>query len=250
MNKLRISISNRQNLIFSMVYILLFAACTQKSEIKQEVVIHADTLEKITIIPEKPKPNYADLVNYTDTNGWKQGKWIRKWKGHILEINNYVNDTLHGMQQYLDGWCPTEIYYEKGKREGFKYIYSSHKKECIGMILYFENDSCIWSGFPCIGRMMYVPDKDFHIYRDTVFIEAPYINRNLWYEGHFCLKPDSVNDGRLMPHRYGIHKIYHLNGNIRGIIDYTKKTVQEFDSTGKFLCQSRFDEYKVNVGRY
>lgn len=146
-----------------------------------------------------------------------------------------------------------EGYYKNGQKDGLQFSYYG-KKESILMVSYYNNGKRIWSGFPAAGRDFVIPLKDFYISVDSTHIKAPYINGQTWYEGSFCLLPDSLNNGRLLPHRYGIHKIYHMNGIIKGIVDYDNETIQEFDSLGNRKYQTKFDESTIHnlptLGRY
>jgi hypothetical protein len=41
-----------------------------------------------------------ELKNQKDSNGWKQGVWGHKERGHITGYETYTNDTLNGKFRY------------------------------------------------------------------------------------------------------------------------------------------------------
>lgn len=205
---------------------------------------------QVDSFPERiSKVDYSDSINFTDSNGLKQGQWIRKWKGKLVEKYTYVNDTLNGHYETDHG----EGYYVNGQKDGFQFSYYG-EKESILMVNFYTDGNHIWGGFPAAGRDFVIPLKDFHISVDSTYVKAPYINGQTWYEGRFCLLPDSLNNGRLLPHRYGVHKVYHMNGNLKAIVDYNKETIQEFDSLGNEIYHTKFENYKTHnlptLGRY
>jgi len=206
--------------------------------------IQVDSLPKNTL-----KPDFLDSINFTDSNGWKQGQWIRIWNGKLVEKHTYVNDTLNGYfeTEHGEGWN------KNGHKEGFQFTYYG-EKESILMVNYYADGNHIWGGFPAAGRDYVIPIKDFHISVDSTFVSAPYINGQTWYEGNFCLLPDSLNNGRILPHRYGVHKVYHMNGKIKAIVDYNDKTIQKYDSLGNKKYHTKFENNKIHnlptLGRY
>lgn len=194
-----------------------------------------------SIIKSTPQIDYSDSVNFVDSNGLKQGQWVKKWKGKLIEKYTYVDHVLHGDYETEHG----KGYFENGKMEGLQYTYYGDKKG-IMMVTYCEKGERIWSGFPLANRDFLIPVKDFHIYRDSIEVKAPYMNGQTWYEGNFCLLPDRKNNNRYMPYRYGVHKVYHMNGKVKGIVDYSKQTVQEFDSLGNQKYQAKFEETEIH----
>ncbi len=50
------------------------------------------------------KHKEIETLNFTDSNGLKQGKWIKKWRGKIVNVEHYKDNLLHGyIAYYLDG---------------------------------------------------------------------------------------------------------------------------------------------------
>ncbi|MDP3928411.1 MAG: hypothetical protein Q8R57_05275 [Bacteroidota bacterium] len=213
---------------------------TNVDSLKTKGINHNDTAIKgdSSIIETSEK------LNWRDENGLKQGKWIKKLKGKIIEIANYKNDTLNGYFQSFEKGGGYEGNYINGKREGMFKSWYVYKKSLLSVV-FCINDSLIWMGFPAADEKNLCPVKGFHIERDSVFISAPHENGKIWYVGHFCLLP-SKNRGHLTTYAYGTHKIYFRNGRIRGIVDYSKELIQEFDSTGKELYIAKFDNYNLH----
>jgi hypothetical protein len=239
--------------LFAILITFMIISCETDTTKETEMLSESrkDTSEiQVDSLPEKIlKPDYSDSINFTDSNGWKQGQWIRKWKDKLVENYTYVNDTLNGPYETDHG----EGYYKNGQKEGLQFSYYG-KKESILMVNYYANGNHIWGGFPAAGRDFVIPIKDFHISIDSTYVKAPYVNGQTWYEGSFCLLPDSMNNGRLLPYRYGVHKVYYMNGNLKAIVDYNKETIQEFDSLGNEKYHTGFENYKTHnlatLGRY
>lgn len=193
--------------------------------------------------------DYSDSINFTDSNGWKQGQWIRWSKGKLVENYMYKNDTLNGHYVTEKG----EGYYKNGRMDGYQFSYLRDRED-IQMVNFYIDGVHIWGGFPSEGQKFVVPVKEFHISVDSTYVVCPNIYGSTWYEGSFCLLPDSLNNGRLLPHRYGIHRVYHNNGNLKAIVDYDEETIQEFDSLGEMSHHTTFDGKEIHrvptLGRY
>ena len=237
-----------KSLIFILTFIIL-TSCNSESAKKSSDISTQLNDSYVTTIDStsglKVKIDYSDSINYTDSNGWKQGKWIiRGWKDKIVEIKTYKNDTLHGLSQKLNG-TPHDGNYAMGKREGYQYAYYENPTRLLS-ISYYENDSIIWIGFPAANEDFLTPIKHFHSTKDSIFISAPYENGKTWYEGFFCLKPSKLNNGRIMTYCYGLHKMYYRNGKTKGVVDYDNETIQEFDSLGNELYKAKFEKHEIH----
>ena len=219
------------NTFLFIILVLLLIGCQSPEKAKPDPGLKIQVTDSTQIIktPEElvHEVNYSDSLNHTDINGLKQGPWERYWNDKLVESYFYVNDTLHGPYKTDHG----EGVYKHGKKHGYQFSYYGDK-ESILMVNYFEDGEHLWGGFPRAGRDLLIPIKEFHILKDSVHVVAPYINGKTWYEGSFCLLPDSLNSGNLTPHSYGIHKVYHMNGSLKGIVDYDNKTIVEYDSSG------------------
>ena len=169
-----------------------------------------------------------DSINHTDSYGIRQGKWITS---HHHE-NNYVNGKLHGQQLefYSNGDIRYKDNYTNGTKEGYNFSYYKGKKEPF-TVSYYENDNNLWMGFVEANKQFIYPLKDFHINTDSIYVVAPYNNGNTWYEGAFLNPEQKEITGK----RVGIHKVYFTNGKHKAILDFDKKRITEYDSTGKIL---------------
>ncbi len=135
--------------------------------------------------------------------------------------------------------------YINGKREGMFFYYYDYKSKSLMGESYYKNDTSIWGGFPACDKDRLVPLKGFGIKKDTVFIQAPDYYGKIWYEGNFCLKFEK-SCNRKMTYAYGIHKIYFKNGKLKGIVDYDKQIIQEFDTNGTKLYKAKFSEFEIH----
>lgn len=188
-----------------------------------------------------------ETINFTDSNGLKQGKWIKKWRGKIVNIEHYKDNLLHGYYAYyIDGnVLVCDGNYVNGKREGLFFSYYDYKSKLIGMESFYKNDTSIWFGFPAADGNKLVPIKGFGIHKDSVFIQAPDYDGKIWYEGTFKLQNNKYNDIKETI-AYGIHKVYFKNGKLKGIVDYDKKMMEEFDTNGTKLYKAKFSQFGIH----
>ncbi len=231
------------------VLLIFIVGCSDSNNSKSSVNIDSlltKTSKKI-IDSTTTKPKQKETLNFTDSNGLKQGKWVKKWKGKIVNVEHYKDNLLHGYYAYyLDGNVLTyDGNYVNGKREGLFFAYYDYKSKSIMMEVYYKNGIRIWGGFPACDKDRLVPLKGFEINRDTVFIQAPDYDGKIWYEGNFCLKFSKMNTQKLT-YAYGIHKVYFKNGKLKGIVDYDKQIIQEFDTNGTKLYKAKFNEFEVH----
>ncbi len=135
----------------------------------------------------------------------------------------------------------------KSKEDGYHFIYYPDK-ESILLVEHFKDGIREWIGYPAAGRDYVIPLKEFGIFVDSVFVKAPYINGKTWYEGNFITFPDdTLKNGNRIPYRSGIHRVYHLNGKIKAVVDYENETVQEFDSLGNEKYKVGFNQSEVHM---
>jgi antitoxin component YwqK of YwqJK toxin-antitoxin module len=178
--------------------------------------------------------NNIQEVNKTDTNGLKQGVWKTKgWKDKIINISNYVNDTLNG---YYFDWNGGQMdgYYLNGKKNGFfRHYYGDIKDESVLTIHLYEMDSLIWTGFPASDQMYLVNVKGFHSNLDSVFLEVPYTNGKIWYRGAL------VNNQEV-----GLHSVYSKNGQLLATVDYATEWITEFDSNEQEINSYGLKDYR------
>lgn len=226
--------------------LIIFTACgntnTSKSDVLTDsVTLNTDTTLLDSVITKKPE---EETLNFTDANGLKQGKWVKKWKEKNIEIKNYKDNKINGYY-FNNFYNPIEGYYKNGRREGIFFEFYDFKKKIIVVERFYKNDTSIWGGFPACDKDRLVPLKGFGIKRDSVFIQAPDYDGNIWYEGSFYLKFDK-HLNRKETVAYGIHKVYFKNGKLKGIVDYDKQTIQEFDTSGTRLYKAKFNEFDVH----
>ena len=229
--------------------IIIFTSCgntnTSKSEVMADsVTLNTDTTLLDSVITKKPD---VETLNFTDSKGQKQGKWVKKWKGKIVNVEHYKDNLLHGYSAYyLDGnEITSDGNYVNGKRDGLFFSYYDYKSKSIMMEVYYKNGIRIWGGFPACDKNRLVPVKGFGINRDTIFIQAPDYDGKIWYEGNFKLQNNKYNDIKETV-AYGIHKVYFKNGKLKGIVDYDKQTIQEFDTNGTRLYKAKFNEFEIH----
>lgn len=229
--------------------LIIFTACgktyTSKSEVLTDsVTLNTDTTLLDSVITKKPE---VEALNFTDDNGLKQGKWVKKWKGNIVNVAHYKDNLLHGYYAYY--LAGNEIAYDgnyvNGKREGMFFYYYDYKSKSLMGESFYKNDTSIWGGFPACDKDRLVPLKGFGINKDTVFIQAPDYDGKIWYEGNFCIRLEK-HFNRKETVAYGIHKVYFKNGKLKGIVDYDKQTIQEFDTNGTRLYKAKFSEFEVH----
>ncbi len=206
----------KKQLVIFLILIFVFVSCTNhNSESKQEGII-TKIPNQDSIIIKPYKIDYSDSINYTDENGLRQGKWIDMWEGKVAGIKTYINDTLNG--------C-----FFRGVIEEKNY----------SMLSYFNMGECIWSAFGYDHQLLF-PTKGFTLSKDTVLIQAPYYNGQLWYEGKFI----KIGNKRkyhcsVLHNGVGIHKVYYENGNLRAEINYDNITLKLYPNE----ANSNYKEY-------
>ena len=176
---------------------------------KAKKVVECDTL------PEDNASKNRIKLNYTDSNGLKQGEWITNgYKGKVVKIETFHNDTLNGYWFNWDG-MQEDGYYVKGKKHGFFRVYYGDKSEQKVMQLKFlQNDKIMWFACPAADSRSAIPQKGFHTELDSVLIEAPHYNHSIWYRGLF------INNSPV-----GKHYICDTNERLLATTNYTDSTV-------------------------
>lgn len=184
----------------------------QKTSVKK--VVEADTLP-VDSASKDSASKASTKLNYIDSNGLKQGKWITKgYKEKVVKIETFHNDTLNGYWFNWDG-MQEDGYYVKGKKHGFFRVYYGDKSEQNVMQLRFlQNDKVIWFAHPAADSRSAIPHKGFHTELDSILIEAPHYNDSIWYRGLF------INNTPV-----GEHYVYDKNERLLSITNYTDSTV-------------------------
>ena len=160
--------------------------------------------------------------NYRDTNGWKQGVWDIYKNGVLKGFETYSNDTLDGLAESWINYPGQRIRgsYEHGSKTGCWMHFENDSN--LVMVVSYENDNAIWTGFPLADYNYPKPVKGFSIESDSVLIECPHANNVIWYRGLF-LKKKPV----------GLHRMYYPNGNIKFECDYSTGRTKQFDVNGR-----------------
>lgn len=123
-------------------------------------------------------------------------------------------------------------YYVDGKKHGIFRTYYSKKEGKVMLVSLYQNDSSIWNAHPAADIRFLIPIKEMNTSSDSTLIRAPHFNGNLWYEGHY--------NGRFP---YGIHRIYHLNGKLRGIVNYKNDSIIEYDTLSNIIFKGTMSNY-------
>lgn len=185
-----------------------------------------------------------DTTNLVDANGMKQGTWTRYWRGTLVEIKTYKNDTLEGYYMNHE-YMPTEGQYKKGKKEGVFYSYYDNKKTKILSINFYQNGIYTWTAFYTSAL---VPEKPFHINKGTVEVKVPHKNNKTWYLGTFVktrnYKGRIFRQDRTFP--IGIHYIYFASGQLSGVVDYDKEMIKKYNSKGLLLYDVKFTDFTIH----
>lgn len=191
-----------------------------------------------------PKNRTEDTINFIDSAGLKQGKWVETYKGETIEIKHYKNDTLHGPYIDLNGNIE-ERYYREGKLDSMSSVYYGDR-ESLMRIAKYDQGKKLWVGFPASGSQRIIPLKSFYIFVDSLFIQAPYTNGNLWYEGSFYRKPDTTATRDTATVAYGIHRVYYKNGKLKSIINFKNKKLIKYDYQGNILFEADFKDQHIH----
>lgn len=123
-------------------------------------------------------------------------------------------------------------FYVDGKKEGIWRVYYDREIGKVLSVQHYKNDVILWAACPAADLKRLIPRKGMHVKNDSTLIVAPHINGKTWYEGYF-------NSHQA----YGIHKIYHFNGILRGVVDYKVDTVIEFDTLRNVIFRGCISEY-------
>ena len=223
---------------------MFFICCNKPIENAKNRSETTTNNKKITTADTITKP---PQINYKDSNGLKQGIWITSNKQKDKILQTYRNDTLNGyFSEGKYGWRH-EGFYKNGKVNGIVRTYCGAKVQYIGAYI---NGNTLWS--VCFQDLL-MPVKGFQLKNDTtIYLIAPYPSGKTWYEGEFIstktYKSKALNHYETFP--LGIHKIYFTNGQLKGIVDYTKKSIIEYDSSGKLRYNTKLENIEIHKHMY
>lgn len=167
---------------------------------------------------QNPKTYNGEIINQTDAQNKKQGKWVFfDKKGNKTEEGNFINNRKDGLWKayYSSGKIKNEIIYQGNRPNGFVKFYYEN-----GII----SEQGEWKINKWVGEYKY-----FHK------------NGNLAYDWKYA------ETGK----RTGEQKYYYEDGSlmIKGNWDNGKKEgiLKEFYPDGSVKSEIQFDEGKINV---
>jgi antitoxin component YwqK of YwqJK toxin-antitoxin module len=213
-----------KNKTLILLLIISTFGCSNKTYEKEISNIVLDNISDPIIkskVPQDSTMNVIDIINSDTTqninklNGLKQGEIIvRSQNNKIISILNYLNDTLNGYYFNWEG-MQEDGFYNKGKKDGyFRTYYGEKEDESVLLLSYYKNNELIWQAHPASDEKYIMNPKGFKSPYDSMYIKAPRINGNIWYEGLF------INDKET-----GKHIIYKKEGDIYAIADYETSRV-------------------------
>lgn len=129
----------------------------------------------------------------------------------------------------------------KGKQESDSTVENKSKVRAIHSDVLTEcyiNDTLKWCGFMFDYQFLF-PKKGHNLFVDSAYVTIPFENGKMWYEGKFVCY-GTIHKKHIGK---GIHKIWNIDGSIKGIVDYSKREITKFDNTGKSENYS-FNQYK------
>jgi antitoxin component YwqK of YwqJK toxin-antitoxin module len=118
---------------------------------------------------------------------------------------------IHLSSDVISVWDSIQI----GKKDGyFRIYYGDRSNQVVAHLQLYKKDSLIWSAFPAADSESTFPVKGFTAYSDSVLVQAPYVNGELWYKGLFVEYEPK-----------GIHSIFDRNGKLLARTNYADSTV-------------------------
>lgn len=184
--------------------------------------------------------------NFTDHLGLKQGRWSFTNKQGERETYTYKNDTLNGYY-CLGNWVWRYVgTYKNGMKDNIQWTYSGNKAVNVS---FWKDGKTLWLANFSADKDKIIPLKGFQISNDTtLYIIAPYPSGKKWYEGQFINTNHFKSTRQSGFHTYmtGIHKIYFEEGTLKAIVDYDHQTITEFNSEGRKLYSTTFNDVKKN----
>lgn len=210
-----------------LLIVLIFISCNWTEKANNKRII-SERIESETS---------SQKANYTDKQGLRQGIWTNK-KQNGIEIKTYKDGILEGNYSIGNLTWRREGFYRHGKLHGLQRTFSGEKVVTIGS--YYKGRKLWFTTY----EESIILSKGFSIQDDTViFVAAPYPSGKKWYEGEF----KSVRDYRRTAMVFetipiGQHKVYFTNGKLKGIVNYDKKLISEYDSLGKQIYNTVFSD--------
>lgn len=183
------------------------------------------------------------LTNYKDINGFKQGKWSKKYKnGKIAYIANFKNDHLIGPYQrfYTNGKLRIEVVYDE-KESGFAKLY--YDNGVVGAEGQYINKNVkhgVWKYYGVDGRLAttvtykngVLDGKEIKYWRNGKMLE-----QKTWLNGKMT----------------GVWYRYYENGEdklqAKMVNGKRKGGFQMFHSTGRLYVKGKYND-DVRVGQW
>lgn len=204
------------------IFILSCSDKTEEKELNKIVSLNSEKsyseIDSTLITPEIKQEK--EVLNYTDSNNLRQGKWIEKgYKDRVISIKHYKDDILNGYFFEFKG-MERDGYYSNGKRNGFfRTYYDKIKDDKVMLLTLYENDSILWHTHPAADKDYLIPIKGIRVFKDSIYVSAPHTNGKTWYEGLFI-------NGKYK----GVHKIHSENGKPKATVDHDNKIITFFDT--------------------
>ena len=226
---------NRYLIILS-IFIFSCSEKTEEKELDNIVSLNSKYYPKndSTLITREIKQK-QELLNYTDSNNLRQGKWIEKgYKDRVITIKHYKDDILDGYYYEFKG-MQKDGYYSNGKRNGFfRTYYDNIEDKKVMLLTLYENDSLLWQTHPAADKDYLIPIKGIRVFKDSIYVSAPHTNGKIWYEGLFI-------NGKSK----GVHKIHLENGIPKATVDYDNKIITFLDSIDNKSISRISNDWKI-----
>ncbi|TAE90506.1 MAG: hypothetical protein EAY81_00730 [Bacteroidetes bacterium] len=131
-------------------------------------------------------------------------------------------------------------------KDNIQWTYSGNKAVNVS---FWKDGKTLWLANFSADKDKIIPLKGFQISNDTtLYIIAPYPSGKKWYEGQFINTNHFKSTRQSGFHTYMtvIHKIYFEEGTLKAIVDYDHQTITEFNSEGRKLYSTTFNDVKKN----
>ena len=180
------------------------------------------------------KPN--EILNQTDSDGLKQGKWIIQ-DGGVKTTCHYKDDKLHGNRVVVYGAEKREQMFVDGKKHGY-FKHYMNDTTISGYVAYYENNEQLWRVFKYELEAQIIPEKGWLTERDSVEIIVYYDSGELLYKGLI------TNEDKEFP-ATGKHYAYFKSGRKRASIDYDTHKMYVFEEDGSVVFAGNIIDWQA-----
>lgn len=222
---------------FILLWTFITASCGQQTNQGHESAVTSTQAEA-------SMKQDTQTINLSDSLGLKQGRWSFTNKQGEKETYTYKNDTLNGYYCLGNWGWRHQGTYKNGIKDNIQWTYSGNKGVHVSFL---KNGTTLWSANFNADKNNIIPVKGFQIpYDTTLYLIAPYPSGKKWYEGQFISTKKFRSTSHPGFHTYmiGIHKIYFEEGALKAIVDYDHHTITEFNSEGRKLYSTTFNDVK------